>query len=119
MFESLKRKDKMIEKRSPFYAFRYLVTPTSEQISIIHGLNKSKEELMTDIVRYLAIKTKTEWTKGNKRFLFYGFQSQENIYIICMFVYNLGYTQTRYKYYQASDIYSSQFFKYLRTMLYF
>ena len=36
----------MIEKRSPFFAYRYLVTPKSEQVSIIQELNDSKEELM-------------------------------------------------------------------------
>lgn len=72
----------MIDKRSPFYAFRYLVTPTSEQISLFQQANKSKEELMTDIISNLALNTKTEWTKGSKRFLFYGFQNKDNIYII-------------------------------------
>lgn len=72
----------MIEKRSPFFAFRYLVTPVSEQITITQQLNKSKEELMTDIVSNLAINTKTEWTKGNKRYLFYGFQNKDNIFIV-------------------------------------
>jgi len=72
----------MIEKRSPFYAYRYLVTPISDQMSITQVINNSKEELMTAIVKNLAIDTKTEWTKGSKRFLFYGFQSKENIYII-------------------------------------
>jgi hypothetical protein len=72
----------MIDKRSPFFAYRYLVTPTSEQISIIQELSKSKEELMTDIVSDLAINVKSEWTKGKKRFLFYGFQHVNNIYII-------------------------------------
>lgn len=72
----------MIDKRSPFFAYRYLVTPTSEQISIIQQLNKSKEELMTDIIRDLAINVKSEWTKGSKRFLFYGFQHNGDIHII-------------------------------------
>jgi hypothetical protein len=72
----------MIDKRSPFFAYRYLVTPTSEQISIVQQLNKSKEELITDIISKLAENTKTEWVKGNKRFLFYGFQTRGNIYII-------------------------------------
>lgn len=72
----------MIEKRSPFYAYRYLVTPKSEQITITQELNKSKEDLMIDIVERLAINTKTEWIKGNKRYLFYGFQNERNINII-------------------------------------
>ncbi|HEY4787164.1 MAG TPA: hypothetical protein VIH57_13995 [Bacteroidales bacterium] len=72
----------MIDKRSPFYAYRYLVTPISAQITIIQQLNKSKEELMTDMIRNLALNTKTEYTKGNKRFLFYGFQEKGDTYII-------------------------------------
>lgn len=72
----------MINKRSPFFAYRYLVTPTNQQISIIQQLNKSKEELMIDIIKELALNVKSEWTKGNKRFLFYGFQNRDNVYII-------------------------------------
>lgn len=72
----------MIEKRSPFYAYRYLVTPKSEQVSIIQELNESKEKLMKKMVAQLSNNTKTEWTKGNKRYLFYGFQNQDNINII-------------------------------------
>lgn len=72
----------MKEKRSPFYAFRYLVTPISEQVTIIQELSKSKEELMREIVLNLATDIKTEWTKRNKRYLFYGFQSKNNIYIV-------------------------------------
>ena len=72
----------MKKKRSPFYAFRYLVTPISEQLSIVQQLNKRKEELMFDIVESLAKNEKTEWIKGNKRFLFYGSQSKDSIHII-------------------------------------
>lgn len=72
----------MIDKKSPFFAYRYLVTPTSEQTSIFQQLNKSKEELIFDIISDLATNTKTEWLKGNKRFLFYGFQNKDNIFII-------------------------------------
>lgn len=72
----------MKEKRSPFFAFRYLVTPISEQITFTQLLNESKEVLITNLINDLAVNTKTEWTKGNKRYLFYGFQSKENIYII-------------------------------------
>lgn len=72
----------MVEKRSPFFAFRYLVTPTSEQITIMQQLNKSKEELMTDIIRVLANNGKSEWSKKSKRFLFYGFQQKDDIHVI-------------------------------------
>ncbi len=72
----------MIDKRSPFFAYRYLVTPISEQITIVQQLNKSKEELMTEIIKDLAVNIKSEWTKGSKRFLFYGFQQKDDIHII-------------------------------------
>ena len=72
----------MKEKRSPFFAYRYLVTPTSEQRTIMQELNKPKEELIKDFIEKLAISTKTEWTKGKKRYLFYGSQHFENVYII-------------------------------------
>lgn len=71
----------MKDKKSPFYAYRYLVTPVSQQISITQELHKSKEELMIDFVQRLSRNTKTEWTKGDKRFLFYGSQSEKNINI--------------------------------------
>ena len=72
----------MINKRSPFLAYRYLVTPTSSQITLIQELNKSKEELMIDIIKQLAITGKSEWTKGIKRYLFIGFQHKDDIYIV-------------------------------------
>ena len=72
----------MKEKKSPFFAYRYLVTPTSEQTTISQQLNKPKEELIRDFIEKLAITTKTEWTKGKKRYLFYGSQHFENVYII-------------------------------------
>lgn len=72
----------MIDKRSPFYAYRYLVTPKSEQTSMFQIINKNKEELMFDIISRLAENTKSEWVKGNKRFLFYGYQRKEHINII-------------------------------------
>ena len=70
----------MLDKRSPFFAYRYLVTPISEQITIIQQLNKSKEELMTEIIKDLSVNVKTEWSRGNKRFLFY--------YTFKIFTYN-------------------------------
>jgi Holliday junction resolvase len=72
----------MTEKKYPFYAYRYLVTPTSEQISIIQKMSKSKEELMNNIISDLALNTKTIWVKGGKRYLFYGFQNRDNIFIV-------------------------------------
>lgn len=72
----------MKEKRSPFFAFRYLVTPINNQTSILHEVNKSKEELITDIVRSLNNEKKTEWIKGNKRYLIYGFQKKNNFFIL-------------------------------------
>lgn len=37
---------------------------------------------MREIVLNLATDIKTEWTKRNKRYLFYGFQSKDNVYIV-------------------------------------
>jgi len=72
----------MREKRSPFFAYRYLVTPISDQITITQELNKPKEELMREYIEKLSTSVKTEWIKGNKRYLFYGSQNFENVYII-------------------------------------
>lgn len=72
----------MKEKRSPFFAFRYLVTPISSQISITQQLNKKKEILISEIIENLSNSRKTEWTNGNKRYLFYGSQSKGNVHII-------------------------------------
>lgn len=72
----------MNEKLSSFFAYRYLVTPISRQTTIIQQSNKPKEELMRDIVDGLATNVKTEWTKSSKRYLFYGFQKQDDVYVI-------------------------------------
>lgn len=72
----------MIDKRSPFYAYRYLVSPINSQTTIIQYLNSSKEELMKSVVNKLTLDTKTEYTKGNKRYLFYGVQEFDEIHII-------------------------------------
>lgn len=72
----------MTDKKSPFFAFRYLVTPVNNQVSVYHELNKSKEELMKEIVYSLNVNTKTEWLKGNKRYLIYGFQKKNDFFIL-------------------------------------
>jgi hypothetical protein len=72
----------MIDKRSPFYAYRYLVSPINSQTTIIQYLNSSKEELMKSVINNLTFDTKTEYTKGNKRYLFYGVQEFDEIHII-------------------------------------
>jgi hypothetical protein len=72
----------MKDKRSPFLAYRYLVTPINEQVTIHQQINKPKEELIRDYIELLSKTTKTEWRKGNKRYLFYGSQNFENVYVI-------------------------------------
>jgi hypothetical protein len=72
----------MIERKSPFFAFRYLVTPINNQVSVFHEINKSKEELMQEIIYSLNENTKTEWLKGNKRYLIYGFQKKNDFVIL-------------------------------------
>lgn len=71
------------QNRSPFLAYRYLVTPINNlQTSLLHGLNKKKEELIVDIFESINNNTKTEWVIGKKRYLFYGFQKSEHVFII-------------------------------------
>jgi Holliday junction resolvase len=73
----------MRQLRSPFFAYRYLVTPIDiQQRSILHELNKNKEDLMLDIFESINQNAKTVWVKGLKRYLFYGFQKKENLFII-------------------------------------
>ena len=72
----------MKDARSPFYAYRYLVTPISLQGSLFPESTKSKEELMIDLVSSLDENTKTEFTKGDRRFLLYSYQNEGNIFII-------------------------------------
>lgn len=72
----------MIERKSPFFAFRYLVTPINNQVSVFHEINKSKEELIQEIIYSLNENTKTEWLKGNKRYLIYGFQKKNDFFIL-------------------------------------
>lgn len=78
----LATKTTMKERRSPFFAFRYLVTPINNQVSIFHEVNKSKEELMKDVITSLNNEKKTEWVKGNKRYLIYGFQKHNSFFIL-------------------------------------
>ena len=47
-----------------------------------HEINKSKEELMQEIIYSLNENTKTEWLKGNKRYLIYGFQKKNDFVIL-------------------------------------
>lgn len=72
----------MIERRSPFLAYRYMVTPISNQLTIHQEISKSKELLMKDIIMNLSSDTKTVFNRGFKRYLFYGSQNQDNLYII-------------------------------------
>lgn len=72
----------MKNKKSPFFAYRYLVTPINDQVSLLHELNKSKEELITEIIQSLNDNTKTEWLKGTKRYLIYGFQKKNDFFIL-------------------------------------
>ncbi len=72
----------MKEKPSPFFAYRYLVTPASKQRTITQEISKSKEVLIRDFIEKLATTPKSEWTRGKKRYLFYGSQHFNNIYII-------------------------------------
>lgn len=70
-----------MEKKSPFYAFRYLVTPISEIPSLFDQIRPDKKELISSIIQNFSESAKTEKTLGAKRFLFYGFQRNERINI--------------------------------------
>jgi hypothetical protein len=71
----------MKDKKTPFFAFRYLVVPENNQVSMIHTWNgKTKEELMTGLIEGL-IDNKTEFIYHSKRYLLYGAQQKGNIYI--------------------------------------
>jgi hypothetical protein len=72
----------MRETPSPFYAYRYLVAPSNNQTSILHDLNKRKEDLMIDIYESINVNHKTTWIKGQKKYLFIGFQKSNDLYII-------------------------------------
>lgn len=72
----------MIDNKTPFYAYRYLVTPISDQTTIHQQANGTKESLITDIINEVSKDAKTEWSIGQKRYLFYGYQQQDNINII-------------------------------------
>lgn len=73
----------MRDNPSPFYAFRYLVAPIDNQVSLLHFTNKSKEELMKDIFIDFVESKKIVWNLGAKRFIFYGFQRfEENLFVV-------------------------------------
>ncbi|WP_442846802.1 hypothetical protein [Leeuwenhoekiella sp. H156] len=72
----------MKERRSPFLAYRYLVTPISPQITFNQLLNKDKETLISEIIENLASSSKTEWNIKSKRYLLYGSQSRNDIHVI-------------------------------------
>jgi len=71
------------ELPSPFFEYRYLVTPINEQqVSIFHQLNEDKKKLMLNVFENINNAGKTVWVKGTKRYLFYGFQKQDDLFII-------------------------------------
>lgn len=65
---------------SPFYSYRYLVTPISQ--ASLFPSEKTKEELTIDIFESIITNTKTVWNKGDKRYLLYGIQKTNDLYII-------------------------------------
>lgn len=77
----------MPEIRSPFYAFRYMVTPFERQTSLIHEWEAlSKEELMHKAFADLSSEPKVSFIHGKKRFLFFSITS----YRERLFVYNFA-----------------------------
>lgn len=72
----------MNKKKLPFSAFRYLVTAESVQSTLIQQINVPKEALFKKIIEEITFAQKTDWIKGNKRYLFFGKQYKSNIHII-------------------------------------
>lgn len=72
----------MKQRRSPFLAYRYLVTSFDVQPTLFQLTQKSKEELIFDVFNVIDQSTKTVWKKGSKRFLFYGFQKARDLFIL-------------------------------------
>lgn len=70
----------MKESPSPFFAYRYLIAPISNQLSILQ-FEKKKEELMYDIFDLVHNNHKTSWFRGQKKYLLYGFQKDINFFI--------------------------------------
>lgn len=70
-----------MDKKSPFIAFRYLTSPFEKVPTLFDEINPPKEELIADYITELSNNLKTEKQIGNKRFLVYGFQSNENLKI--------------------------------------
>jgi hypothetical protein len=70
--------------RGLFYAFRYLVTPSDRQHSMIHEWEKaSKEELMLRVFDDLMSKKKSDFLIKKKRFIVYGIQRKRNeVYVL-------------------------------------
>lgn len=72
----------MKDLKSPFYAYRYLVAEIGGQTSILHDVNKGKQELLGEHIEDLASPGKTEWIHKKKRYVFYGFQNSDKIRIL-------------------------------------
>ena len=72
----------MKDQKSPFFAFRYLVTSASRQIAMELLTHNSKEEIIRHEISELSTKTKTEWLCRNQKFLFYGFGAHDDIHIV-------------------------------------
>ncbi len=72
----------MSNKKVPFSAYRYLVTAESNQSTLIQQINLPKEDLFKKMIEEITFAQKIDWTKGNKRYLFFGKQNMSNIHII-------------------------------------
>ncbi|MDO8365184.1 MAG: hypothetical protein Q7T20_00200 [Saprospiraceae bacterium] len=80
----------MAEERSPFYAFRYFVSPSESPKHLFSDLerietSKTKEELMHDVFSDLHKEHKTDFGHSNKRFLFYSFGAYKNRLFVFQF----------------------------------
>lgn len=77
----------VLKVRSPFYAFRYMVSPSDKQASLLHEWEeKTKEELVHEIFLDIASEHKLSYLQGKKRFLFFHVTDYNNN----MFVFNFA-----------------------------
>ncbi len=89
-------------ERSPFFAFRYLVVPSSTQLSLFPETTNtklSKEDLMHEIWLDLQSNPKIPFTLGSKRFLFYRLFPVNNT----LFGFMFAKANTRKSYHEGDD----------------
>lgn len=85
--------------RSPFFAFRYLITPFDNQSSLIHEWEKSKEELMRDAWIDLFTGKKVSYLRGKRKYIFFSVVDFKNR----LFGFNFAKEQSGTKYVEGDE----------------